>query len=133
MTMPRQDAGAYYTYTCKVCGDIYVENYNSSFEGNCEGISWTIEDDQLFLSGSGAMCDFTSPAFDLENKAPWYGYRNLFSDIVIQRDITSIGDYAFYDVDNLTYVMIPESVTQIGEGALRLSNSLSVWNMSIPM
>lgn len=44
-------------------------------------------------------------------------YNNKFTKISIGNDVTSIGDYAFYNSKNLTSVIIPASVIQIGEYA----------------
>ena len=46
-----------------------------------------------------------------------YDYRPNISNVSIGRNVTSIGNYAFYDCDGLTKVTIPDSVTSIGDYA----------------
>ncbi len=45
--------------------------------------------------------------------------------------VTSIGEYAFYDCDNLTSIIIPDSVTSIGYDAFAMCSKLiEVYNLS---
>lgn len=44
--------------------------------------------------------------------------------IIFDRDVTSIGDYAFYYCGNLTTITIPDSVTEIGDYAFGNCRSL---------
>ncbi len=46
--------------------------------------------------------------------------------VIIPEGITTIGDYAFYDCNNLETIVIPESVTSIGDGAFRNCYALSI-------
>ena len=47
------------------------------------------------------------------------------SEIVIPSSVTSIGDWAFFGCNSLSEIVIPSSVTSIGKGAFRGCNSLS--------
>ena len=47
------------------------------------------------------------------------------SEIVIPSSVTSIGDFAFYSCDSLSEIVIPSSVTSIGDGAFYGCDSLS--------
>ena len=47
------------------------------------------------------------------------------SEIVIPSSVTSIGDFAFYSCDSLSEIVIPSSVTSIGDSALYRCDSLS--------
>ena len=62
----------------------------------------------LTISGTGAMADFGYM------ETPWYGYRTDITNIVIEDGVTTIGEYAFIECENLTTVTIPNNVTSIG-------------------
>ena len=62
----------------------------------------------LTISGTGAMTDFGYM------ETPWYGYRTDITNIVIEDGVTTIGEYAFIECENLTTVTIPNNVTSIG-------------------
>ena len=47
-----------------------------------------------------------------------------FTEVIIGDNVTTIGDYAFYNCDSLTSVTIPDSVTTIGERAFKDCDSL---------
>ena len=47
------------------------------------------------------------------------------SEIVIPSSVTSIGDFAFYSCDSLSEIVIPSSVTSIGDSAFSWCSSLS--------
>ena len=57
------------------------------------------------------------------NSAFW-NCRSL-SEIVIPSSVTSIGDFAFYGCDSLSEIVIPSSVTSIGDSAFSGCRSLS--------
>ena len=58
----------------------------------------------------------------------FYGCSSL-TNIIIPESVTSIGDYAFYDCSNLTSITIPDSVTSIGSHAFRNCSSLTSINI----
>ena len=63
----------------------------------------------LTISGTGAMANYADA-----NSQPWAANRSDIKTIVINDDVTSIGDNAFA-YSGLTSVNIPASVTSIGE------------------
>ena len=82
-------------------------------EGDGTNLAWYItEDSILIISGSGAMANFIHRA-----DAPWYDYRYAIKEIYFPEELTSIGNYAFYDCYNLLTVSIPPAVTSIGSDA----------------
>ena len=72
-------------------------------------VTWTIENNVLTISGTGAMENYKN-----EKSIPWYDQRNDIKEIVIEDGITHIGDFAFYGMKNATKASIPDSVESIG-------------------
>ena len=97
-------------------------------EGTCgDNVTWRLSDDgTLTISGTGKMKDYN----DYNNCAPWDSVRSQIKSVVIERGVTSIGDYAFYYCDIMTSVTIPNSVTSIGTFAL--NNCTSLTSVTIP-
>uniref|UniRef100_UPI004056DD09 leucine-rich repeat protein n=1 Tax=Acetatifactor sp. TaxID=1872090 RepID=UPI004056DD09 len=101
-----------------------IESLAETLSGQCgENLTWTIEGSTLTISGTGAMWDYTRVAYDgtkdeVQTEAPWYEYRTELTELIIEKGVTHIGDYAFANSSNLTgNLTIPEGVTSIGEGA----------------
>ena len=65
----------------------------------------------------------------VEGKSLFYGYPNL-QTIVIPESVTSIGDHAFNNCKSLTSVIIPEGVTTIDKYAFHYCKSLT--SITIP-
>lgn len=94
--------------------------------GSCgNNAKWSLDTETglLSITGSGRMMDYGYPP------APWYDYRSIVKSASIGDQITSIGKYAF-DCSNLTSVTIPNSVTEIGEGAF--SGCFGLTSVKIP-
>ena len=74
-----------------------------------DNAQWVFTDDGLLkISGSGAMSDW-----DSEWDVSWSDIRDSVQSVEIEKGITRIGNYAFYECKNLASVNIPESVTSI--------------------
>ena len=71
---------------------------------------------------SGSMYDYTD---DDSHAAPWKSSRGVIKKVVIDADVTDIGNYAFYNCTALTDVTIASTVTDIGNGAFRDCTSLT--------
>ena len=82
-------------------------------QGECgENLTWILyESGQLTLSGSGEMEDFdlddhSSPWMedsDLDNHlSPWFEMTGAITDVRLPKGLTSIGENAFRDCENLT-------------------------------
>ena len=91
-------------------------------------LTWYYQDNVLVIKGTGEMADYDS-SDDLawETIAPWRSYNDgeiedSISWVVMDEGITYIGDYAFYNCDNLTKVIIPSTVTDIGNAFEALGN-----------
>ena len=151
VTAPTCTTRGYTTYTCE-CGDNYVDDYTNALghkftDGICErcgaeertpeivdsgscgtNITWTLNSNgMLTISGMGAMKAYyhSSP-----NNTPWYSNRESIRSVIIERGVTSIGEYAFYGCSNLQSVAIPDSVKSICSSAFRDCSSLT--SVTIP-
>lgn len=85
-----------------------------------DNITWTFDQDTgvLTISGSGDMDNN-------QNVGPWYTKRYRTRSVIIESGVTSIGNNAFYDFENLEAVEIQGSVTSIGEYAFYNCSSLT--------
>ena len=103
---------------CPDCNTVLEKGYTYWIEDN---LTWKLyEDGTLNISGTGAMKNYIYG----NNKSP--ARLNLsVTSIVIEEGVTSIGDYAFENCDNLTSITIPGNVESIGEGAFYSCNNLT--------
>lgn len=115
--------------------------------GKCgENVTWRIQDDTLFISGTGAMEDY----YPTEEKYPAYlSPLYNYSKIVVEDGVTSVGAYAFMDIyallggvgdnklfdddeptddilsgPNIESISLPKSVTKVGDKAFFMLLSL---------
>ena len=98
----------------------FVEQCDEPVEDNkCgDNLYWAYTDGTLTITGTGAMYDYW---YD----APWWKDLGLnIKTILLPQGVTSIGEYAFWDLPNLTSVVIPEGVTSIGKGAFSVCPAL---------
>ena len=88
-----------------------------------ENLTWTLEDGVLTISGTGPMSDYlkynahqsyTVERPDLDDLAPW---GTDITSVVIEDGVTTIGDYAFYNCQQIESIEIPASVKTIGDSA----------------
>ena len=109
---------------CPDCDKVLEKGYTYWVEDN---LTWKLyEDGTLNISGKGAMKNY-----DREGDNPSPVYNNLsVKKVVIEDGVTSIGDAAFYDCNNLTSITIPDSVTSIGNAAFSFCSSLT--SITIP-
>lgn len=104
-------------------GDI-IGKANLAASGNCgENITWMLDvDGTLVISGIGDMV--------LGNYPEWHDYAENVKAVQIDPQITSIGNFAFMDCTNLSYITIPDGITRIGENAF--ANCIELQNIVIP-
>jgi len=118
--------------------------------GSCgENLVWEVNSEGvLFISGTGAMADYSYTS------APWTGQQldTKITSVEIGSGVTTVGDYAFYNLYNVERVFLPEgiesigghafegcqglleatlpvSVASIGEGAFQMCTSLETVNI----
>ncbi len=79
--------------------------------GTCgEGLTWTLEDGVLTVSGQGAMADYA------HGEAPWYHAAGAVSAVVVESGVTRVGDYAFAELA-MSQVSLPAGLQTIGSYA----------------
>jgi hypothetical protein len=87
-------------------------------------ITWTLSDNgTLTISGTNMQ------NYGYDN-IPWYSQRYSIKKVVIEKGVTNIGTYAFYDCPSLTSITIPNTVTNIGMFAFRNCSELN--SITIP-
>jgi hypothetical protein len=94
-------------------------NYGANMGNN---ITWNFDESTgtLTLSGNGEMYDLPDG-----EKAPWRkDFRQQVQHIIIKDGITSIGTKAFYVLDKVVDIRIPNSVKIIKKGALQGCESI---------
>ena len=67
------------------------------------------ENGSLVISGNEAI-----PVYEDETELPWYEYREIIKEIVIDEGITTINSFTLEIYENLKSIVIPQSVTTIG-------------------
>ncbi len=117
-------------YICNEVYDCYAKNYADEngiefricaehrevediIHGTCgSNLSWILDTETgvLTISGSGDMDNY-----NVSVTAPWYVYRTYIKSIVIEDGVTSVGNYTFTDLPNVSDVSMAESITKIGE------------------
>lgn len=98
--------------------------------GGCgDGVKWSLDDSgTLTISmgeygGTGKMTDYASGAGGDGGGPAWDAA--AVRTVVIEEGVTTVGQYAFSGLANLTSVSIPASVTSIGNYAFNSSRQLS--------
>ncbi len=76
-------------------------------EGEVGSLHWTISSaGELVITGSGAL------ESDYYNRPPFS--EEFFSSVTIGEGITAIGDYAFYENNNIVKITLPSTLERIG-------------------
>ena len=108
---------------CPDCNTVLEKGYTYWVEGN---LTWKLyEDGTLNISGTGAMKDYN----DDDNLSPVY-MNSSVKKVVIEKGVTTIGEYAFCNCTSLTDITISDSVTSIGDDAFYNCSSLT--SITIP-
>lgn len=107
-----------------------INTYDESADNKCgENAYWEIDEDgTLIINGTGPMYDYELNTNNMAPNTPWLMYTNDIDNIIVEEGITYIGDFAFSFL-YLNGVMIPDSVTEIGEYVLLES---AVDNIELP-
>ena len=99
----------------------------SDANGTWGSLTWNYTKDNktLTVMGSGDMDDFEN-----SDSVSWKAVRASATTLVVEDGITSIGNYAFYDMSALTTVHLPNTVTDLGDFSFSFCSSLS--DITIP-
>ena len=102
--------------------------------GNENNVTWNLtankEDTSTYtltISGTGDMANLVTLNEDLtvdQNNQPWASAAHQITKLVLNEEITSIGDGAFYDMPLLKSADIPASVTKIGVRAFNWAETM---------
>ena len=85
-----------------------------------DGLIWTLDaDGTLTISGSGAMRNY------IVADSPATQKKDSVEKVVIEENVTSIGNSVFRDCSSLASITIPNSVTNIGKCAFQDCSSLT--------
>lgn len=95
------------------------------------GMSWDFDRDTgvLVVSGKGKMFDYQYFVEEDVTGAPWRKYVNEIKSVVIKEGITYVGAYSFTNCRNLTKVVLPKSLQEIGKAAF---SSTGIYELTIP-
>ncbi len=102
-----------------------LTSFATTHRGTCgDSLTWTFDDSTglLTISGSGDMYDYS---YEDINSLPWSIYADSITEIMIENGVTSIGDYAFFEMYWVTSVSISDSIEKIGVYAFYNCDSLS--------
>ena len=107
---------ATYTGNCGENGDNVTYNLNTS-----TGV--------LTISGTGAMEDYSCFTSSL-SPSPWDIHRSYIKTLVVNSGVTELGNFAFYNLYNLTSVSLPNTLTLISFYGFAKCSSLA--SITIP-
>ena len=103
--------------------------YIAIASGTCgENATWAFyENGELIISGSGAIADYAS-----HKDQPWASIRHLVKKIVIGKDITAIGNYAFAYCEYNEAIVFEEGSKLEKIGVLSFRSNKKVTELVLP-
>lgn len=84
----------------------------AEISGTSGDLSWKISNGVLTISGSGAMRDYQEHA-----PAPWMDYADQIQSVIVNQGVTSVGEYAFFELSGLKTAELADSVERVGSWA----------------
>ena len=128
-------------YTCKTCHKVFADEQGTTettpeqerlprlpgmADGKCGSLTWFISDEgKLTISGKGRMPDYSGSAL-----APWYDYREKILALEVEEGVLSLGDYAFFDCENLKTIQLPKSLTKLGKSCFVGCDGLALLDLT---
>jgi len=88
----------------------------AQYGGTTGALTWNfnLSSGILTIKGEGEMPDYANYG---SHFPPWFMARDYIKTVIIEDDVTSIGNTAFYYCAKITSIAIPNSVTSIGHEA----------------
>jgi len=87
--------------------------------GNCgaqgDNLTWVFADSTLYITGTGAMADFTFNDATWSAVTPWKDYRFQIKALNLPEGMTYIGRYAFWGLDKVKTVVLPEGLIETAD------------------
>lgn len=102
-----------------------LDGFVAETRGVCGAdLTWEYGNGILRISGTGEMSDF-----NYQHSNPWEDIRYKISHVYVEEGCTYIGKSAFEKFRMLSKVVLPASVTSVGESSFRDSDNLKliVW------
>lgn len=103
-----------------LCFAVAMTASAETITGECgiegDNLTWTLDTETgvLTIDGEGEMDNYSLYNNINKTSAPWWDYYSQITELVIGDEVTSIGDYAFYDCDALTSLDVSQNVKTIG-------------------
>lgn len=102
--------------------------FAAEYSGACgSGVYWNLDtySGELVISGSGSMNNYSA-----DDMPSWSAYQNYIKSVSVSDGVTSVGDYAFYNITGYKYqklamVNLSASVEIIGDYAFRGCKALT--------
>jgi hypothetical protein len=103
----------------------YMLCTNPTASGTTGSLKWILcPDGTLTVNGNGAMPDYEFKVISIGCCAdsivisvPWSDYVTSVKSVVIEKGVTSVGDWAFSGCSNMTSISLPDGLTGIGDQA----------------
>ena len=94
-----------------------AETYTGSCGAEGDNVTWLLDTETgiLTIQGEGAMEDYS---FGGNPPPTWAQYKNDIKSVIIKSGVTRIGDWTFSYYNNHASIIVPDSVSSIGERAL---------------
>lgn len=94
--------------------------------GTCgDNLTWTLDDEGvLTISGTGTMDTIDFDSITGQYLSPWKDWQERIKSVVLESGVTDIVDQAFGSCKNLETIMIPATVTKLGDFAILYCPSL---------
>lgn len=90
--------------------------------GSCgDGVNWSLSGSTLTISGSGQMANYQE-----FTPAPWSTYADQIRSVRVESGVTSVGDFAFFSLEQISTVSLSDTVVSIGNYSFYGNTSLEL-------